>query len=61
MHILPQTDHGFDLVLPKIAPAAHNAIYDVERFIALMAVREPVVESIPTAASQRIATSASES
>ena len=38
MHILPQTDHGFDLVLPQISPSAHNAIYDVERFLALMAV-----------------------
>jgi acetyl esterase/lipase len=38
MHILPQTDHGFDLVLPKISPSAHNALYDVERFMALMAV-----------------------
>jgi acetyl esterase/lipase len=37
MHILPQTDHAFDLVLPKISPCAHTAIYDVERFIALMA------------------------
>lgn len=36
IHILPQTDHAFDLVLPKISPAAHNAIYDVERFMALM-------------------------
>lgn len=36
MHILPQTDHAFDLVLTKISPAAHNSIYDVEQFIALM-------------------------
>lgn len=39
LHILPQTDHGFDLALPKIAPAAHNAIYDVERFLALLVER----------------------
>ena len=38
MHILPQTDHAFDLILPNISPSAHNAIYDVERFLALMAV-----------------------
>ena len=37
MHILPQTDHGFDLMLPKISPSAHNAIFDVERFLALTA------------------------
>ncbi len=36
MHILPQTDHAFDLQLPKISPSAHNAIYDVERFLALL-------------------------
>ncbi|WP_460912238.1 alpha/beta hydrolase fold domain-containing protein [Spirosoma areae] len=35
MHILPQTDHAFDLLLPKISPSAHTAIYDVERFLAL--------------------------
>jgi acetyl esterase/lipase len=35
LHILPQTDHAFDLILPKISPSAHNAIYDVERFLAL--------------------------
>ena len=35
LHILPQTDHAFDLILPDISPSAHNAIYDVERFLAL--------------------------
>jgi acetyl esterase/lipase len=35
LHILPQTDHAFDLILPKISPSAHNAIYDVERFLAM--------------------------
>ncbi len=35
MHILPQTDHAFDLILPKISPSAHSAFYDVERFLAL--------------------------
>lgn len=35
MHILPHTDHAFDLIMPKISPSAHNAIYDVERFLAL--------------------------
>jgi len=35
MHILPQTDHAFDLVLSEISPPAHSAIYDVERFLAL--------------------------
>jgi acetyl esterase/lipase len=35
MHILPQTDHAFDLQLPNLSPSAHNAFYDVERFLAL--------------------------
>lgn len=34
MHILPQTDHAFDLIFPGISPSAHNAYYDVERFLA---------------------------
>lgn len=36
MHLLPQTDHGFDLILPAWSPASHNVLYDVERFLALM-------------------------
>jgi len=40
MHILPQTDHAFDLILPKISPSAHNAFYDVERFLALQVKAE---------------------
>jgi acetyl esterase/lipase len=49
MHLLPQTDHAFDLILPKISLSAHNAIYDMERFLAIMAMSEPVVESKSTA------------
>ena len=45
LHILPQTDHAFDLALPKIAPAAHNAIYDIERFLALQVERTVVKKS----------------
>jgi len=40
LHILPQTDHAFDLQLPAISPSAHNAWYDVERFLALHASHE---------------------
>lgn len=36
MHLIPQTDHAFDLILPRISPSAHNCYYDVERFLALM-------------------------
>lgn len=32
-----ETEHGFDLFLPKWSPAAQAATYDVERFLALMA------------------------
>lgn len=37
LHILPQSDHAFDLILPKRSPSSHNAIYDVERFLGVMA------------------------
>ncbi len=33
----PHADHAFDLVLPQISPVAQAAIYDVERFLALIA------------------------
>ena len=33
----PQTDHGFDLMLPEVSPTAQSALYDIERFLALMA------------------------
>ncbi len=36
IHILPQTDHAFDLQLPQISPSAHSAFYDVERFLAVL-------------------------
>ncbi len=34
----PHADHAFDLVLPQISPVAQAAIYDVERFLALIRV-----------------------
>jgi acetyl esterase/lipase len=33
----PQTDHAFDMILPELSPAAQAAMYDVDRFLALMA------------------------
>ena len=38
-------NHAFDLVLPKKSLAAHNAIYDVERFLAmqLKTFEEPII------------------
>jgi acetyl esterase/lipase len=32
----PGTEHGFDLLLPRYAPAAQAAFYDLDRFLALM-------------------------
>lgn len=40
LHILPYTDHAFNRFLPIISPAAHNVVYDVERFIAVTAGRK---------------------
>jgi acetyl esterase/lipase len=34
--VIPWTDHAFDLVLPQINPAAQSALYDVDRFLALL-------------------------
>jgi acetyl esterase/lipase len=35
--VLPQTGHAFDLVLPSISPAAQSALYDLDRFLGVMA------------------------
>jgi len=34
--IYPLANHAFDLVLPKVSPPAHAALYYTERFLALM-------------------------
>jgi acetyl esterase/lipase len=34
--VFPCTDHGFDLLLPRISPTAQSALYEVERFMALL-------------------------
>jgi len=34
--ILPMTNHGFDLLFPQISPPAQSALYDVDRFLALL-------------------------
>ena len=34
--VFPWTDHVFDLAVPQINPAAQSALYDVDRFLALM-------------------------
>jgi acetyl esterase/lipase len=35
--VLPHTNHGFDLLLPRVSPSAQAALYEVDRFLALMA------------------------
>jgi acetyl esterase/lipase len=34
--VFPWTDHGFDLLLPQISPPVQSALYDVDRFLALL-------------------------
>jgi acetyl esterase/lipase len=34
--VFPWTDHAFDLLLPKTSPTAQSALYDVDRFLALL-------------------------
>jgi len=34
--VLPKTNHAFDLLLPQLSPPAQSALYDVDRFLALL-------------------------
>ena len=34
--VYPWTNHAFDLLLPQISPPAQSALYDVDRFLALL-------------------------
>jgi acetyl esterase/lipase len=34
--VFPWVDHIFDLILPQISPAAQSALYDVDRFLAIL-------------------------
>ena len=34
--VYPWTDHGFDLVSPQISLVTRSALYDVDRFLALL-------------------------
>jgi len=34
--VFPRTAHGFDLLFPQISPTAQSALYDVDRFLALL-------------------------
>lgn len=46
----PQTEHAFDLILPRLSPAAQAALYETERFLALLAI-EPVTAEMGPAPS----------
>ncbi len=44
--VFPWTDHGFDLALPQVNPAAQSALYDVDRFLALLSnYRKPKIQT----------------
>jgi len=34
---LPDAEHAFDLILPQVSPLAQAALYETERFLALLA------------------------
>jgi acetyl esterase/lipase len=34
--VFPWTEHMFDLILPQTSPPAQSALYDVDRFLALL-------------------------
>ena len=34
--VFPCTNHAFDLVLPRLNPCAQSALFEVERFLALL-------------------------
>jgi acetyl esterase/lipase len=38
--VFPWTEHGFDLLLPQTSPPAQSALYDVDRFLALLANKD---------------------
>jgi acetyl esterase/lipase len=34
--VFPWTDHGFDMLLTEFSPPIQSALYDVDRFLALL-------------------------
>lgn len=38
--VYPWTDHAFDILLPQFSPPAQAALYDVDRFLALLVNKE---------------------
>jgi acetyl esterase/lipase len=35
----PETEHAFDLILPKLSPSSQAAMYETERFLGVLASR----------------------
>jgi len=38
--VYPWTDHAYDMLLPQFSPPAQSALYDVDRFLALLSNKE---------------------
>jgi acetyl esterase/lipase len=38
--VYPWTDHGFDMLLPQTSPPTQSALYDVDRFLALLSNKD---------------------
>jgi len=38
--VFPRTNHGFDLFLPQISPTAQSALFDLDRFLAILVNRD---------------------
>ena len=38
--VYPWTDHGFDMLLTEFSPPIQSALYDVDRFLALLVMNE---------------------
>ncbi len=34
--VLPQVEHGFDLMFPRLSPPAQSALYELDRFLAML-------------------------
>jgi len=52
--VFPWTDHAFDLLFPQISPAAQSALYDVDRFLALLLNSLPdTFSEVPKSVTQR--------
>jgi acetyl esterase/lipase len=34
--VFPLTDHGFDMLVPRVNPAFQSALFDVDRFLAIL-------------------------